>query len=318
MGFTRLSMPKMLIISGRTICNKSGDGFGGLELRSFLHTLASAEHMHIRRARLFHAARELSMIVDELKRKMEKERVALEAARTAQQHEQREAKSKAASFKREVEDAMDTFFSDWSTAARTSGTSISNGMTASTLAYDDRYSRMLNEGLKAAARHSKGILLQKITSAAGRYGQSSLPDAFAFTNLLTPPTAVIIIPGPKVVGGGATGAVAGASLGTAVVPVVGTVVGALVGGLFGGIISAAIGSGKTVQEAQKNVLNATEQVIATFQGKRQEAINFVLVRCVVKLSTSVQPDNNALRHMEVSLQSLLQLAQEATDLGQRV
>src|SRR5207302_703821 len=134
--------------------------------------------------------------------------------------------------------------------------------------------------------------------------------------LLPPPNAVIVISEQTRVGGNsAIVTAASAELGS-LVPEIGTEIGTLAEAVVEGLAGAVNRSEKAVQEARTNILDATERARTIFQGKRQEAINFVLSQCIVKVSPGGQPDNSALRYMEGLLPSLSRLAEEATDLVQ--
>jgi hypothetical protein len=217
-----------------------------------------------------------------------------------------------------VEDAITTFFQEWSRRASECGDRVSNEITASTLKYDERYSQALNEGVQTVTRIAVRDLAQKINAVAYRYEQSPLSDTSALTKLLTPPTAHVVMPEEKGVGGGATaGATAGAVVGTILLPFlpgVGTALGAIVGGAFGAAVNESSNDEEAAKEIQANVLRAAGQVIANFQSKRQDAIDFILVRCTVEVGSQEQIDDQHLRPLEAMVQTISQLLETASFL----
>ena len=205
------------------------------------------------------------------------------------------------------------FLEDWRSRARTSEANIISTLSSDNLAQ----SSSLNNSLKNAASLVVNSLLTKVTVACKQYNRKNLDskDTAALKRLLEPPQITVVVANNEMkMGPGGAGAAVGAAVGTALFPGVGTLFGAIVGGIAGAVASGHSAVQKDVEDTKDNIRSATQQAIAEVEGKRTEAIKFVIEHCVFKQSIS-PPETHQLRLLEKQFQIVSQLVHQAGTLA---
>ncbi|NJL32782.1 MAG: hypothetical protein HC893_01645 [Chloroflexaceae bacterium] len=300
--------PPLYVMSARAV-DENGHYFGAEELKRLLKGIDSAQHPHIRRARLHCLLPELRTLVTELEISLNEGRSNL--------HAQRQQEVSRQNFNDAITTAIQTFMQDFSAIADNRAAVIEGKITEETLEQIGTYSEEVNRAIQQAAEQSLESLFAALQRAARKFGQPYLARATRqkLRHMLLP-TAINVstVTYDGHYGGMSTGAASGAVIGTAIAPGIGTVIGGVIGAFLGAGRDGKKDKEQSVILTRSNLRDAVKKVVRALEEKQEMVRTFIMQHGSQKLDTGSATLEAAINKLEVAIQAITQCIQQAEEL----